>query len=99
LNFRVERYDGAGNRLAPTGVELRGYRGGQISEGDEVDVKGRWSHGVLRAHRITNVTTGAQVQGATNWIMAVAFVFFAVFVALWILFMVWLIVSSRPWEG
>jgi hypothetical protein len=63
----VEQYDLAGNRLQPVGVELQWYRGGQLSDGEEVDVVGRWKDGTLEADRILNLTTGAQVRGLPRW--------------------------------
>jgi pSer/pThr/pTyr-binding forkhead associated (FHA) protein len=87
LSFRVERYDSSGNRLPPVGVEFPHYRGGQINDGDEVAVAGRWSHGTLRASRVTNLSTGAQIRGlsgslkAARWVFIV--VFFTIFFAIW----------------
>jgi FHA domain len=66
LSFRVERYDSVGNRLPPVGAELAGYRSGQLSDGDDVEVSGRWSGGTLRAARVTNLSTGAQVRGMSG---------------------------------
>jgi hypothetical protein len=66
LSFRIERYDPAGNRLPPVGAEFAGYQAGQLSDGDEVEVAGRWSRGTLRATRVTNLSTGAQVRGMSG---------------------------------
>lgn len=66
LSFRVERYDSSGNRLAPVGVEFLRYRSGLIGDGEEVEVTGRWSSGTLRAEKITNLTTRAEVLGPTT---------------------------------
>ena len=54
LSMRVEHYDASGNRLQPVTVELRGWTlSGQISEGEEVDVRREMGDGccVLRAPR------------------------------------------------
>jgi hypothetical protein len=61
--FRLERYDEAGDRLQPVPVEMRGRSfEGAISEGDTVEVYGRWRDGTtLRADRARNRTTGAVV--------------------------------------
>ncbi|TDZ43598.1 hypothetical protein [Mycobacteroides franklinii] len=73
LTFRVERYDPAGNRLAPVPVELGGMQwsgsriSGQISDGDEVEVRGQWRGGNLRADTVINLSTGAHVQGRSGW--------------------------------
>jgi hypothetical protein len=63
MTFRVDRYDAAGNRMPPVPVELERYHGGLLTDGDEVVVTGRWSHGTLRAARIRNVTTASDVRG------------------------------------
>ena len=89
LSFRIDQYDGAGNRVQPVGVELRHHRLGQVSEGEEVEVRGRWKDGTLQAERIVNLTTGAQIKGASRRarvliaaiflvIIGVGFVFLAV---------------------
>jgi hypothetical protein len=61
--FRLERYDQAGNRLQPIPVEMRGRSfEGAISDGDTVEVRGRWHQGTtLRPQRAANLTTGAVV--------------------------------------
>jgi hypothetical protein len=63
LTFRVERYDSAGNRMHPVAVELRAGRSGRVSEGDEVEVTGKWSKGTVKADKIVNVSTGSEVLG------------------------------------
>jgi hypothetical protein len=67
--FRVDRYDPDGNRLRPVGVEVFHHRGGQISDGEEVSASGRWHDGTLRAEKVVNVTTGAQIRGRRRWIL------------------------------
>lgn len=81
LTFRVERYDGAGNRLRPVPVQLRtrGYDG-SVSEGDEVRVTGRWKDGTLRIRRVHNLTTGASIAGKS--IKTLLLVFLTLVVAL-----------------
>jgi len=73
--FRVEQYDSSGNRLPPIPVELRGTSfEGAISDGDEVEVQGRWSKGrTLRAKRVVNLTTGAAVEARGTGKLAVVF--------------------------
>ncbi len=66
LTFRIERYDSAGNRLSPIAVELRAHREGQVGEGEQVEVVGKWSRGTLRAKRLVNLTTNAEVQGGLS---------------------------------
>lgn len=63
LTMRVDRYDASGNRLAPVGVELRPYTGGHVGDGEEVEVEGTWKRGTLRAQRIVNLSTHAELRG------------------------------------
>lgn len=81
LSFRIERYDSVGNRLPPVGVELAGYQGGQLGDGDEVEVSGRWSHGTLRAAKVTNLSTGAQVRGMSGCTKVALVIVFALICA------------------
>jgi hypothetical protein len=91
LTFRVDRYDAGGNRLSPVSVEMRRHRGGLVTDGDEVEVVGKWSRGTMRATQIRNLTTSSEVRGWFNgwgkWVLmvlvaailiAVAFVAFTV---------------------
>ena len=63
LAFRVERYDQLGNRLDPVAVELRGKSlEGQISDGTQVIVTGRWRRGGLFVARsVYNVDARAEL--------------------------------------
>ncbi len=62
-NFRIDRHDASGNRLAPVPVEMRGYSfSGSVSNGDEIRVKGRWKSGTLHVEELDNLTTGAEVR-------------------------------------
>jgi FHA domain len=84
LAFRVDRYDEAGNRVDAVAVEFRGYMGGQVSEGDEVDVRGKWSRGTVRAKEVTNVSTNSEIRGVSGGLKVVSSVFVVVFVAIWL---------------
>jgi hypothetical protein len=64
LSASPERYDAAGSRLPPVGVELHPHRGGELSDGEEVDVVGHWKDGTSQAKRIVNRTTGAGITGS-----------------------------------
>ena len=91
LGMRVEQYDASGNRLQPVPVELRGWTlSGQISEGEEVEVNGRWDGGVLRASRATNVSTGGTVDTHRMRYIVVCSVAIAIFIG----FGVWLLVLA-----
>jgi hypothetical protein len=61
--FRIERYDEAGDRMAPVAVQLRGYGfDGSLTEGDEVRVSGKWRDGTLHTDKVQNLTTRAVVK-------------------------------------
>jgi hypothetical protein len=64
LDFRIERHDAEGNRLAPVPVQMRGQSfSGSVNNGDEIRVtKGTWRQGTLRVESLANLTTGASVQ-------------------------------------
>ena len=68
VDFRIERYDPSGNRLAPVPVEMRGTVhgfSGRVSNGDEIRVvEGEWRHGTLRVRELDNLTTGARVRSS-----------------------------------
>lgn len=65
LSFRVERYDRSGNRLQPVPIEVQGIQlSGQLNDGEEVEVTGKWRRGTIRARTVVNITTGAHVRVA-----------------------------------
>jgi len=68
VDFRIERHDPSGNRLAPVPVEMRGYTqgfSGRVSNGDEIRVvEGTWRDGTLRVRELDNLTTGARVRSS-----------------------------------
>ena len=76
LALRVDRFDDSGNRLTPVAVEYRGYTGGQVSDGEEVEATGRWKHGTLRADKVRNLSTGADVRGSSRSVFIVQLVMF-----------------------
>jgi pSer/pThr/pTyr-binding forkhead associated (FHA) protein len=71
LTLRVDRYDESGTRLTPVAVEYRGYTGGQISDGEEVEAHGRWSSGTLRADKILNLSTSSEIRGVPKGLRVV----------------------------
>jgi hypothetical protein len=72
LTFQLEQHDAVGKLLQPTLVELRGVSlEGQVSDGEQVTVAGKWRNGRVVAKQVTSLTTGALV-GARNppvWLM------------------------------
>lgn len=101
LAFRVDRYDSVGNRLAPVPVELWGYQRGQVTDGEEIEVTGRWSHGTLKAKRIENLSTNAEVAGFSPGVK----VFYACVIVAFICFFAFILYSivtapevSNPFE-
>jgi hypothetical protein len=64
VSFRVERYDEAGNRLAPVAVQMRGQTfEGAVSEGDWVEVTGgKVRDGTVQVDRVRNLTTNVVVR-------------------------------------
>jgi hypothetical protein len=83
LLFRVERYDGSGNRLSPVAVEFRNYKSGQLSDGEEVEVIGSWKHGTLRASKISNLTTHVEVRGPSIAAKTARNLFITIFLIIW----------------
>jgi hypothetical protein len=64
LTFRVQRFDQAGNELAPVPVQLTGWTlEGAISEGDWVEVSAAGPpSGTLHVDQVRNLTTGAKEE-------------------------------------
>jgi hypothetical protein len=72
-SFRLERYDGRGNRLPSVPVELRGRSmRGAVRDGDRVVVEGRWREGTLLARRVRNLDNGASVRARSYAVAVVA---------------------------
>jgi hypothetical protein len=96
LSFRVEQYDAAGDRVQPVGVELQMYRSGQLSDGEEVDVRGRWKRGTLQADRVVNRTTGAHVKGISRWVRYIAATVVLIFFCFVIAFVAYGFATNLP---
>jgi hypothetical protein len=88
LFFRVDQYDAAGNRMEPVGVEVQNYQSGQVSDGDEVEVTGSWHRGTLRAERVVNRTTGAEIKGLSRRLMKTLAVLIGLFFLGWFIFLI-----------
>jgi hypothetical protein len=95
LAFRVDRYDASGNQLSPVGVEFRDYGGGLVSEGEEVEARGRWSRGTLLADKVINLSTRSEVHGPSG---ALKFVYIVI-VLLIIAFIAYIIISATTSPG
>jgi predicted component of type VI protein secretion system len=93
LRFRVERYDSSGNRLPPVAVEFIGWRSGQISAGEQVEVAGHWSRGTLRAQSVINLSTNAVVQGRTFAIKAGRALFYVIFAVICLIILTFFVAS------
>jgi hypothetical protein len=68
LEFRIERHDASGDRLAPVAAQMRGLSfSGSVNNGDEVRVnRARWRDGTLRVKDLNNLSTGAVVRAQQN---------------------------------
>jgi hypothetical protein len=90
LTFRLEGYDVSGNRLPPVPVAVRRYREGLVTDGDEVEVHGKWSHGTLRATRVVNLTTASEVRtwfpNGVKWLLLPLLFAFVVVAAIIVIF-------------
>jgi hypothetical protein len=93
LALRVDRYDESGNRLTPVAVEYRGYTGGQISDGEEVEAHGRWSSGTLRANKILNLSTSSEIRGVSKGLRVVHGLLIMLVLG-WILFIAFLVLRD-----
>jgi hypothetical protein len=96
LLFRVDRYDAEGNRLQPVGVQMTAYRGGQISDGEEVAVNGSWSNGTVRASKVVNLTTGAEAKGVPHAVMRLGYFVIGVPVVAFLVFVLYSLFISHP---
>jgi hypothetical protein len=64
LSFFVERFDEEGDRILLVPVELRGLKiRGVLREGSRVEVSGRRRSGTVRAKRIVDLDTQAEITG------------------------------------
>jgi len=94
LDFRIERHDASGNRLAPVPVQMRGQSfSGAVNNGDEIRVnRGKWRDGTLRVKDLDNLSTGAEVRtkgsGAFGWILGVVVSLFILAVGGFVVFMI-----------
>jgi hypothetical protein len=63
LNFRIHRYDRAGNQLPPMPVELRAKElRGALNEGEWIRVPGKWKRGhTKQVKRVFDITTDTWV--------------------------------------
>jgi len=67
LVFHVDRFDRAGNRLPAVPVHLEDYRGGDVREGEEVEIEGTWVGDTLRAKTVVSFNTGSEITSGPRW--------------------------------
>jgi hypothetical protein len=91
LTFRLEQRDNVGKELQPVLVELRGHAlEGQLVDGEEVTVTGKWRSGRVVAKEIVSQATGAAVRARRPplWLavpVGIAFLVFFAFVLYFII--------------
>jgi hypothetical protein len=81
LTFHLEQYDAVGKELQPVLVELRGVSlEGQVADGEQVTVAGKWRNGRVVAKQVVSQTTGAAVgtRRPPVWLMVPFAVLFLV---------------------
>lgn len=91
LAFRLEQHDALGTELAPVLVELRGSAlEGQVIDGEEVTVAGKWRHGLVVAQEVVSQTTGASVRARrpSAWLLVPLVILLLMVVAVFALVMV-----------
>lgn len=91
LTFRLEQQDSVGTALQPVLVELRGTSlEGQVVDGEEVTVNGKWRRGSVVAREIVSQSTGAVVRARRPplWVAVPVAVVFAAFFAFVLYFIV-----------
>lgn len=96
LDFRIERHDASGNRLAPVPVRMRGLSfSGAVNNGDEIRVnRGKWRDGTLRVKDLDNLSTGAEVRAKeSNRVFGCLFVVVLLGILAGIGFIVFMIVN------
>ncbi|MFI5692110.1 hypothetical protein ACIA58_09750 [Kribbella sp. NPDC051586] len=96
LTFHLEQHDAVGKQLQPTLVELRGTSlEGQVTDGEEVTVAGKWRKGRIVAKQVTSQTTGATVgaRRPSVWLI-VPFVILLLVVLAFIAFVIHGMVTS-----
>lgn len=83
LTFQLEQHDAVGKQLQPALVELRGVSlEGQVADGEQVTVAGKWRNGRVVAKEVVSQTTGASIRARRPplWVaVPVGIVFAALF--------------------
>lgn len=62
ITFRVERYDGSGNRLQPVPVQMQGFSfKGVLHEGDLIEIKAKKKgQQIVRTNKLFNITSDSK---------------------------------------
>jgi hypothetical protein len=91
LTFRLARHDAVGNPQQPVLVELRATAlEGQLVDGEEVTVTGKWRRGRIVAKEIVSLSTGAAVRARRTplWVAVPVAIVFAAFFAFVLYFII-----------
>jgi hypothetical protein len=91
LTFRLARHDAVGNPQQPVLVELRATAlEGQLVDGEEVTVTGKWRSGRIVAKEIVSLSTGAAVRARRTplWVAVPVAIVFAAFFAFVLYFII-----------
>ena len=91
LTFQLEQHDAVGKQLQPALVELRGLSlEGQVADGEQVTVAGKWRNGRVVAKQVVSQTTGASIRARRPplWVAVPVAIIFAAFFAFVLYFII-----------
>ena len=91
LTFHLDQQDNVGKQLQPVLVELRGLSlEGQVTDGEQVTVAGKWRNGRVVAKEVVSQTTGASLRARRPplWVAVPVAILFAAFFGLVLYFVI-----------